>query len=286
MKMVDDVEIIEIMNKEDWVNYISSFKAKIRRSAELELIRSPYPASLPGVCGCCGKLQNMSFGTWHSRLTERGGIELALSETGSCPECRINSRMRFASDVLRSYFSETRGSIYLTECKTNFFTALSKIRHPLVGSEFLGSDRTPGEKYDGITHQDVTNLTYQDSSFQGVVCLDVLEHVHDPLAAVLELHRVLSSGGVGIVTFPFFPYQEKTVVRCRIKDDGTVEHFLPAVYHGNPLGGGALVFSELSWDFLDRVKKNLGNCCQLINYWSLYRCHFGMHRFALILSKK
>ncbi|MCM8738908.1 class I SAM-dependent methyltransferase [Azospirillum sp. A1-3] len=286
MKMVDGVEIIEFRHKEDWVDYASSSSVRIRRSAELELIRSPYPASLPGICGCCGKLQNMSFGTWHSRLTERGGIELALSETGSCPECRINSRMRFASDILRSHFAETRGSVYLTERKTNFFTALSAIGHSLVGSEFLGSDKNSGEEYDGIIHQDVTKLTYPESSFQAVVCLDVVEHVHDPLAAVLELHRVLSPGGVGIVTFPFFPYQERTVVRCQIKDDGTVEHLLPAVYHGNPLGGGALVFNDLSWDFWEKVKENLVGYCRLVNYWSLYRCHFGMNRFALILSKK
>ncbi len=39
-------------------------------------------------------------------------------------------------------------------------------------------------------------LPYDDGSFDIVTCVDVLEHVQSPAAAVQEIHRVLSPGGV------------------------------------------------------------------------------------------
>lgn len=39
-------------------------------------------------------------------------------------------------------------------------------------------------------------LPYPDHSFDVVVCVDVLEHVADPLRSLAEIHRVLKPGGV------------------------------------------------------------------------------------------
>ncbi len=41
-------------------------------------------------------------------------------------------------------------------------------------------------------------------SFDTVLCTAVLEHVKEPAQAVAEMHRVLRSGGVVILTAPFF----------------------------------------------------------------------------------
>ncbi|MEM9808525.1 MAG: bifunctional 2-polyprenyl-6-hydroxyphenol methylase/3-demethylubiquinol 3-O-methyltransferase UbiG, partial [Cyanobacteria bacterium P01_D01_bin.56] len=40
------------------------------------------------------------------------------------------------------------------------------------------------------------NLPFEDDSFDGVVCVDVLEHVESPAATVAEIGRVLKPGGV------------------------------------------------------------------------------------------
>ena len=42
----------------------------------------------------------------------------------------------------------------------------------------------------------------EDSSFDVVIACDVLEHVPDDLAAMRELHRILRSGGVAILSVP------------------------------------------------------------------------------------
>src|SRR6185503_4035992 len=50
----------------------------------------------------------------------------------------------------------------------------------------------------------VTDLPFADSSFVLVLCLEVLEHLDDPAAAVRELARVAAAGVV--VSVPFEPW--------------------------------------------------------------------------------
>lgn len=50
---------------------------------------------------------------------------------------------------------------------------------------------------------DITAIPRPDSSFDAVMCVEVLEHVPDPIAALRELVRLLRPGGTLIVTAPF-----------------------------------------------------------------------------------
>ncbi|MDQ3766085.1 MAG: methyltransferase domain-containing protein [Actinomycetota bacterium] len=50
---------------------------------------------------------------------------------------------------------------------------------------------------------DIRQLPLRSESFDGVLCIEVLEHVPDPSRAVSELHRVLQPGGVMLLTVPF-----------------------------------------------------------------------------------
>lgn len=45
-----------------------------------------------------------------------------------------------------------------------------------------------------------------DASVDSVVCVEVLEHLFDPLKSARELHRVLKPGGVVVLTVPNFGY--------------------------------------------------------------------------------
>lgn len=47
------------------------------------------------------------------------------------------------------------------------------------------------------------NSSLADSSFDIVVCTEVLEHVSNPFSAVAEIHRLLKPGGVAYLSAPF-----------------------------------------------------------------------------------
>lgn len=52
-------------------------------------------------------------------------------------------------------------------------------------------------------YADGAALPFADASFDGVLCLEVLEHVRRPAAVVAEIARVLKPGGRGWISMPF-----------------------------------------------------------------------------------
>jgi SAM-dependent methyltransferase len=278
-------EVVDVPDRATWIA-VDQVRRPTRQQCENALIRLPFPSYLNGFCACCGSVQSMEVSARHGFIGSDGSVNLALSEALVCPSCRINSRMRFACELLNVEISNTAEKrIYLTEKKTHLFRALERREINCLGSEWLGADKTPGETYDGIEHQDVHKLTYASGSFDVSMCLDVMEHIDNPLGAMSELYRVTKPGGLCIVTFPFYCDRDQTVIRSSIASNGEIEYHLPAEYHGNPLGGGALVFRELSWDFIEAVRNLLGSAVRHVNYWSVHRAHFGRSRFAVLIRK-
>jgi SAM-dependent methyltransferase len=50
---------------------------------------------------------------------------------------------------------------------------------------------------------DIHFLPFKDSSFDAVICTQVLEHVRDPIRSCEELYRVMKLGGLVFITLPF-----------------------------------------------------------------------------------
>jgi len=73
-------------------------------------------------------------------------------------------------------------------CGDKPYASLFAAASPYVGFDVPGND-----------HADLTGsieaIPAPDASFDAVLCLQVLEHVRDPAAAVRELHRVVKPGG-------------------------------------------------------------------------------------------
>jgi SAM-dependent methyltransferase len=65
----------------------------------------------------------------------------------------------------------------------------------------------PVDTYQPDIVGDVMAMPFEDSTWDSVFCLAVLEHVPRPWEAMKEIHRVLKPGGLGFVYVPFLsPY--------------------------------------------------------------------------------
>ncbi len=79
----------------------------------------------------------------------------------------------------------------------------------LVGSDFIES---PLIKLAGrlrgipIVQFDITKCPLPDSSFEGIVLLNVLEHIEDDLKALREVYRLLKPGGLAYIEVPAGPH--------------------------------------------------------------------------------
>lgn len=94
-------------------------------------------------------------------------------------------------------------------CGTGFMTeTLAEAGHRGVGIDLrpeglrAGEGRPPGCRY---LRADATRLPFREGRFDGVLLLDVLEHVDDRLL-LAEVRRVLRPGGVAVVTAPAMPW--------------------------------------------------------------------------------
>jgi SAM-dependent methyltransferase len=74
-------------------------------------------------------------------------------------------------------------------------------RQPHIGVSWLRLDIAQTEQPDVVA--DVQHLPVRDDSIDWVVCLEMLQYVASPDAAVREIARVLRPGGATVVSVPF-----------------------------------------------------------------------------------
>ncbi len=211
----------------------------------------------PGHCGVCGAMSEFGLGTTAGAINVREAL--------SCSSCQLNARLRAAFNALSiDCPSDERQAIYLTEQATPFYRAVKQTWPNVKGSEYFPKpayERLSGYvkhllgEQEWLRWEDVCDLSFKDQSIDHVVCLEVLEHVPNYEAALLEFARVLKPGGRLIITVPFLDAQYETLVRARVLSDGQIEHLEPPEYHGDPVDGeGILAFYHFGWDLLDQVK--------------------------------
>jgi len=135
-------------------------------------------------CPCCGgRFRRMT----RLRISGWGGI---------CPRCRSHPRHRAIALLLARGDLPGRRLLHFAP-------------EPLFDPVFA---RLPGvERVTADLHApadlrlDITRMDLPDRSFDLILCSHVLEHVPDDRAAMRELRRVLSDGGLALVLVPYRP---------------------------------------------------------------------------------
>lgn len=111
-------------------------------------------------------------------------------------------------------------------------------------------------------------LPYKNESFDCVTCLEVIEHVVDPLALLLELRRVLRSRGLLIITTPNIRYFRNIV---KLLVNGRFPHTTTDTF---VWGGGHLHYF---------TRKDLAS---LLNAAGFVRCEFVLNEEQFVRSWK
>jgi SAM-dependent methyltransferase len=143
----------------------------------------------------------------------------------------MTTRITPGTDTLTDYYRERAGWRHSGEERMRF-RAASRLARVKDGSTVLdigardGGLRAflpPGIRYQGmdiapefasasVLIRDVSlGLPFPDASFDHVFCIEVLEHVPNPFAALSEIRRVLRDDGVLVLSVPN-PYHVKELL--------------------------------------------------------------------------
>jgi SAM-dependent methyltransferase len=264
--------------------------ASARREIELALLpRTEKAFWIRGICEICLQPTEFQVGFMYaSERSEDGRLIPNWREHLNCRRCGLTNRVRASLQLFLQECEPARESrLYVTERVTPTFQWLAERFPNIVGSEYFPSAKRSGQLVNGVRHEDLQALSFDDGSFDYLLSFDVLEHVPDHRRAFREAHRTLAPGGKFFFTAPFYAHRDEITVRARMKDDGTIEHLMEPEYHGNPVDpeGGALAFRYFGWEIL-RELTGLGFREALgLNYWSREYGHLGDPQFVFLARK-
>jgi predicted SAM-dependent methyltransferase len=154
-------------------------------------------------CPCCGGSFKEFISVERNFISATRKSSLMLNE--QCPRCDSWKRQR----VLWLYLKN----------QTNFFSEPLKVLHfapeyflqkqfkKQTNLDYLSADLISSL---AMTKIDITNIPYEDNTFDAILCSHVLEHIPDDRQAMKELLRVLKPGGWAILQVPIDRTREKT----------------------------------------------------------------------------
>jgi SAM-dependent methyltransferase len=114
-----------------------------------------------------------------------------------CPRCHSIDRERTVFIFLKQ-----RTNLFRDRLRVLHFAPepnLRKILRTAPNVDYVTADVYPGRADEQI---DITDIPYQDNSFDVVLCVHVLEHVRDDHKALSEILRVLKPGGWALPLVP------------------------------------------------------------------------------------
>lgn len=210
----------------------------------------------PGICQICNV--NTSFISKSqkcTRISENTHFDNQVDwwAQTSC-NCNLSNLERAALSIFFETYEKAH-RVYHVGHYSFFRQWLASRVESLTSSQFF-LNRTPGENVNGVRHEDLTRLTFQDKSFDRLVCMEILEHVPNYELALLEMVRVLKENGMAILSFPWLGRNiYENLIRAEITDDGTIIHYLDPEYHGDPAdSAGILSFRSFGWKILDDLR--------------------------------
>lgn len=287
----EDPDLIEYRSLDDYHTRSSAVADLISERARLTqncLVEGQDRFTVRGFCDPCGQSVDFMVNYLGASRSDGNRPEPNWRERLLCPSCRLNNRVRAALHILKRYCRpQADAAFYLTEQVTPLYRWVAQRYQNTVGSEYLGDQVPFGTKtLRGIRNESVMALSFPDAAFDYALSFDVLEHVPDYQQALIELCRVLKPGGHLVFSVPFVVQSPSTIVRARLSQDGSIEHLLPAEYHGDPLTeAGCLCFYHFGWDLLQTCRSAGFSDAFAVGLWSRPLGHIGPEQLIFFARK-
>jgi SAM-dependent methyltransferase len=130
-----------------------------------------------------------------------------------CPGCRSAERHRVLYLFLRRRTNvfDRPGRVLHVAPEAGIGARLQEAR----GIEYVSTDLDPGA---AMVAADLTDLPFEDGSFDLVLCNHVLEHIPDDVAAMRELRRVLDPAGLAVMQHPIDAGRAETFEDASVTD--------------------------------------------------------------------
>lgn len=142
-----------------------------------------------------------------------------LGENCKCPICSSHHRHRGAWLVLETFGLPAKLSRILHVAPEPFL--VEKFKQDSI--EYTSIDKYIDRFPTGsVIEMDLTDLKFEDNSFDFIYCAHVLEHIFDDGKAITEMFRVLKPGGIAVLSVPVYPIKYTVDLYEHARD--TMEH--------------------------------------------------------------
>ncbi|WP_108668659.1 class I SAM-dependent methyltransferase [Euzebya rosea] len=136
-------------------------------------------------------------------LERRSVVGGARRRADKCPVCHGADRTRLMMLYLDTETGVGTRPTRVLHVAPDFGLYLWLRRQPDVDYTATDLDASRYRHIGGMRSADLTDLPFDDASFDVVICSHVLEHVPDDATALRELHRVLRPGGHALLLTPY-----------------------------------------------------------------------------------
>lgn len=144
-----------------------------------------------------------------------------------CSKCGCSNRSGSLAVAIAAWYKCTSFKDFI-EYANNNNLKVAEINsagqlHPFLKEidGLMYSEYNPDRAEEDPPHEDITELSYEDSSFDLVLHSETLEHIPDPMAALEEIKRILKPDGVCLFTIPVV-ITRKTKKRFKGEGDNSV----------------------------------------------------------------
>ena len=169
-------------------------------TAKFKLRQKCYAGNSVSCCVCDQKFKQFKTSGW---IVKKGG---------KCVGCGSRQRHRLLWKYLEQKLPKT-----LSDLKVLHFAPDQSLFERFSTFDFksyICCDLFPENLHyipkDKIVKVDITQIPFEENTFDIILCNHVLEHISDDHLAMKELHRVMKIGGIGVFQVPVDYSREET----------------------------------------------------------------------------